>query len=248
MVFQEKGNTSESEDVNKFEWVSLMAGPSHFSPELKSGQHVVGEAILAVPFRACVETLQNAEKLRNRIVIVERGDCTFVQKARAAQKAGALGVIVCDNTPDSSGEFLPMFAMSGDSYNNIEIPVVFLYSKEFNRLLQALLQNPHMNVQLMQMMDFKRLQSTKNSIYNSNYTSTSTASIKDLDDDTNEMSSQLFNTNRFNHTATQLNTNLEKNNQTNEVQEAQLDVSIEADANNISSSNTKSKSKENDEL
>lgn len=169
----ENTTTSQSQSESRsLEWVALMAGPSHFSPELKNGRQVVGEAILALPFRACVDSLQNAEVIKNRIVIVERGDCTFVQKARAAQKAGALGVIVCDNTPGSSGEFLPMFAMSGDAYNNIEIPVVFLYSKEFNRLLRALLLEPHMRVHIMQMLEFKRLQAVKDSIYNNTANST----------------------------------------------------------------------------
>ena len=43
------------------------------------GVQVQGEVIVAEPFRAC-EPLINAEELVDKIVIVERGDCMFVDK------------------------------------------------------------------------------------------------------------------------------------------------------------------------
>lgn len=41
-----------------------------------------------------------------------------------------------------------MFAMSGDGTDNVDIPVVFLFSQDAWRLLQALAQNPVMLVTL----------------------------------------------------------------------------------------------------
>lgn len=253
-------NDSSNDDSNRYEWIALMAGPSHFGPELKSGDRFAGQAALAVPFRACTETLENAELLTNRIVIVERGDCTFVQKARAAQKAGAVGVIVCDNTPGSSGEFLPMFAMSGDSLNDIQIPVVFLYTLEFNHLQRALSRNPELNVQIMQMLEFKRLQATaKDSLLALNGSrmetaSTNTASMDQVVDKENEKEDEeedeQANIQRdekkpsnssaaFNQTV-YADMHLEEENRRTDIKET------ETTTTNVSSS--KAKSKTNDEL
>lgn len=145
-------------DDKSTEWTALMAGPSHFTPELAEDDFVEGEIIRAEPFRACEETLQNAEQINGKILVAERGDCTFVSKARLAQKLGALALIVCDNVPGSSGETQPMFAMSGDGVNDVKIPVVFMYSLEFAKLSTVMKRKPHLRVRLMQMIEFKRWQ------------------------------------------------------------------------------------------
>ncbi len=78
--------------------------------------------------------------------MIERGDCTFVDKARKAQQAGASAVIVVDNVPESSIENQPMFAMSGDGNDNVKIPVVFLFTLEANKLKEALKKDPELKV------------------------------------------------------------------------------------------------------
>lgn len=93
--------------------------------------------------------LQNPEEVKNKIAIIERGDCTFVDKARKAQEAGAVAVIVVDNVPDTSIENQPMFAMSGDGNDNVKIPVVFLFTLEANKLKEALKQTPEMEVRFL---------------------------------------------------------------------------------------------------
>ncbi|XP_073823293.1 ER degradation enhancer, mannosidase alpha-like 2 isoform X2 [Musca autumnalis] len=150
-------------DDKSNEWTALMAGPSHFSPELTEDDFVESEVLLAEPLRACDERLANAEKVKGKILIAERGDCTFVSKARLAQKAGALALIVCDNVPGSSGETQPMFAMSGDGINDVKIPVVFMYSQEFAKLSKVMQRRPHMKIRIMQMIEFKRWQMAKES-------------------------------------------------------------------------------------
>lgn len=121
--------------------VTIRAGPSHFGPELRSDDNIKASVIFAQPFRVCSE-LSNAEKMKGKIVIMERGDCMFVEKARKIQKAGAIGGIVLDNTPGSSSATSPMFAMSGDGNDDIKIPVVFLFAQDANKLLLALTYNP----------------------------------------------------------------------------------------------------------
>lgn len=85
-------------------------------------------------------------ELKNKIAIVERGDCTFIDKARRAQKAGAKAVIVIDNVPDTSIHNQPMFAMSGDGTDDITIPAAFLFTKEAESLKLELIRNPDSEV------------------------------------------------------------------------------------------------------
>ncbi|XP_055849202.1 ER degradation-enhancing alpha-mannosidase-like protein 3 isoform X2 [Episyrphus balteatus] len=137
------------------EWTALMAGPSHFSPELVAEEFVEAEILVANPLRGCTDLIDTGD-IRGKILVVERGDCTFVDKARRAQTAGAKAVIVCDNVPGSSGETQPMFAMSGDGNNNVTIPVVFMFSVEYKTLGSAIAKNPNLKIRIMQMLEFKR--------------------------------------------------------------------------------------------
>ena len=50
-------------------------------------------AVHADPLRAC-QPQRHPEKLHGKLVVVQRGDCNFVQKARHVQAAGAAGGIV----------------------------------------------------------------------------------------------------------------------------------------------------------
>lgn len=127
--------------------ITVRAGPSHFGTELKNGESITASVILAQPFRVCSDLL-NAEKMKGKIIIMERGDCMFVEKARKIQKAGALGGIVLDNTPGSSATTSPMFAMSGDGNDDIKIPIVFLFAQDANKLLLALTYKPTTEITL----------------------------------------------------------------------------------------------------
>lgn len=73
-------------------------------------------------------------------MVVQRGECTFVDKARKAQAAEAAAVIVIDNVVGSSSSDLPMFAMSGDGKDGVTIPVVFLFHND-SKILAAAIQN-----------------------------------------------------------------------------------------------------------
>ena len=54
---------------------------------------IVGRLAVAQPYRACT-SLVNVDSIRDKIVIMERGDCMFIDKARIIQQQGALGGIV----------------------------------------------------------------------------------------------------------------------------------------------------------
>lgn len=123
----------------------LMAGPSHFSPKMRTDEALRLQLAYAQPFTLCAP-LENEDALRYRMAVVQRGDCTFVDKARRAQAAGAWAVIVVDNLADSSSKDQPMFAMSGDGKDDVTIPVVFLYKLEADVLAEEYRRNPSVEV------------------------------------------------------------------------------------------------------
>lgn len=126
----------------------LMAGPSHFSKELTDTESIQRKAIYAEPFRLCSKLITPNNTVKDKILIIERGDCTFVDKARKAQEAGAAAVIVVDNVPGTAGNDQPMFAMSGDGKDDVTIPVVFTFSEEAKIIKNALDNDPDLNVSI----------------------------------------------------------------------------------------------------
>ncbi|XP_029157312.1 ER degradation-enhancing alpha-mannosidase-like protein 3 isoform X2 [Nylanderia fulva] len=121
------------------EKVTLLAGPAQFGPELQNFDKITGKVIFTYPPAACTD-LQNVDRLAGKIVIVNRGQCMFIEKARRIQKAGALAGIVLDNIAGSSAATSPMFAMSGDGkeIDDVTIPVVFLFFTEAAELMKAI--------------------------------------------------------------------------------------------------------------
>ena len=75
------------------------------------------------------QTLTNAAALNGKIALIRRGDCTFVLKVKAAQNAGAVGVIMMNNVAGTP------VAMGGDD-PTITIPSIMI-SKEDGDLLEA---------------------------------------------------------------------------------------------------------------
>lgn len=124
----------------------LMAGPSHFSKELTGTESIQRKVVYAEPFRLCSKLTSPINEIKGKILIIERGECTFVDKARKAQEAGAVAVIVSDNVPGSAANDQPMFAMSGDGKDDVTIPVVFIFTEEAKILKKAIDNNPDLDV------------------------------------------------------------------------------------------------------
>jgi len=68
------------------------------------------------------------------IAIVARGECTFAEKVRFAQAAGAVGVIVCDNV---QGGARVTMESSGDT-SDIVVPSVFLSLSDCTEVARAM--------------------------------------------------------------------------------------------------------------
>lgn len=120
--------------------VVLTAGPAQFGTDLsKSSTGVRGFVTVAEPYSGCSEIV-NAEYIQGHIALLQRGQCMFAEKARHIQKAGAIGGIVIDDNEGSSSDTAPLFQMAGDgrSTDDITLPLLFLFHKEGNILLEAL--------------------------------------------------------------------------------------------------------------
>lgn len=127
--------------------VSLRAGPAQFGYNLKVKPPILGHVAVVQPYDAC-RPLQNPGDLEGKIGLLERGSCMFMDKARRLQAAGAIGGIVIDNNKESSAESSLLFAMSGDGQSDVTIPIVFLFFKEGQRLLEAAYEYPELQVLL----------------------------------------------------------------------------------------------------
>ncbi|XP_067662725.1 ER degradation-enhancing alpha-mannosidase-like protein 3 isoform X1 [Haliotis asinina] len=127
--------------------VYYRAGPAQFGYDLKVSPPIQGQLAIASPFKAC-SPMVNPQAVQGKIVLLERGDCMFVDKARNLQKAGAVGGIVLDQNEGSTSESQTLFAMSGDGQNDITIPMVFLFRKEGNAIISVLSQDNDQQVLL----------------------------------------------------------------------------------------------------
>jgi hypothetical protein len=70
------------------------------------------------------------------IILIDRGDCTFVQKVRNAQHRSANAVIIVDKQVND-GNSLPIMADDG-SGEDVDIPAVFISYRDGEKIKQAL--------------------------------------------------------------------------------------------------------------
>ncbi|XP_074871207.1 ER degradation-enhancing alpha-mannosidase-like protein 3 isoform X3 [Carettochelys insculpta] len=127
----------------------LTAGPAQFGMDLTKQEHgVKGSLVRSDPYHACA-AITNQEEVRGKMALAQRGECMFAAKARNLQKAGALGAIFIDNAEGSCSKEMVLFQMVGDgSTSDIVIPLVFLFQKEGQVLLDALSQHRNVDVLL----------------------------------------------------------------------------------------------------
>lgn len=85
----------------------------------------------AAPQKGC-NTIRNSAAISGKIAAVERGNCTFAQKAYNAQMAGAIAVVILDTALQNQ-----RFTMSGTD-NRVTIPAVLVRYSDANGLKEAL--------------------------------------------------------------------------------------------------------------
>ena len=89
------------------------------------GVSVEDTLVLVDPGTAC-DPIINTTDIDGQIAVIDRGDCTFVSKVQAAQDAGAVAVIICNNVPG-------IISMSGTS-STITIPSVMVSQADCNTI------------------------------------------------------------------------------------------------------------------
>lgn len=132
--------------------IVMRAGPSQFGNNLNNGEVVKAPTTVINPFRGCGD-IASPETIKGKIAIMERGDCMFIDKVRKVQKFGAVGAIIVDNVPDSNVANSPMFSMSGDGTDDVNIPAVFLFSQDASKLLLARSNNLNIEVTISEFKD-----------------------------------------------------------------------------------------------
>lgn len=108
-VFLFDGPTESSVTVSGAVTGSYVSGHASFGPDnfTTSGELVVMQDGAGLsPTDGC-ETLTNAAALNGKIALVDRGNCNFIDKVERAQSAGALAVLVANNTSGTLTMGLP---------------------------------------------------------------------------------------------------------------------------------------------
>lgn len=98
---------------------------------------LIGKIRQLEPITACdsaattIKTFHGDDKDSTAIIAVaHRGECTFIQKAKSAVKAGAKGLLIVDTDPTSDNNLLTLVATGEDEHTRVDIPVVSLLMEE----------------------------------------------------------------------------------------------------------------------
>ncbi len=82
--------------------------------------------VLSDPPCAC-GALRNADDVEGQVVLIERGECSFVSKAIKAEEAGALAAIVADTSETNDELYIVM--QDDTTGRKVNIPLGFLLGK-----------------------------------------------------------------------------------------------------------------------
>lgn len=114
----------------------IPGGPGRFGKNVENNDRYINQLVYTNPADACKPLINKAEAF-GKFGVAVRGECTFAQKARNMKDAGMQLAIITDNVPGTSHETSPLFAMSGDGINDIDMPAVFLFHEDAELMLEA---------------------------------------------------------------------------------------------------------------
>lgn len=66
-------------DVNKA-GIVFRAGPAQFGYDLRTRPSIKGKVVIGEPYKMCSGDIVNRQELKGKIVLVERGNCMFIDK------------------------------------------------------------------------------------------------------------------------------------------------------------------------
>jgi hypothetical protein len=102
-----------------------------------SGNYYVNSTLLIFLKDNRYGCLSNSTNITNKIVIVERGSCSFFTKAKNIQDSGGVAIIVGNDVSSSIGNnygYILMSAVNNEDKNEIKIPSVFIPNEEYKFL------------------------------------------------------------------------------------------------------------------
>lgn len=103
--------------AGSYDAVPAAFGPAPPATPLTANLVLVNDGS-AAPTEGC-NALVNAAAVNNKIALVDRGTCAFVNKVQNAQNAGAIACVVCNNVPGSATQM-------GGTSGTITIPSVMI--------------------------------------------------------------------------------------------------------------------------
>ena len=130
---------SPTDLIRDYEFTTAAFGP--FILETISGQLANGLSVGANPNTGC-EPIANTSEVEGKIVLIDRGDCFFEEKAIIAEAAGAIACIICNNT---SG-LIPMAGV--DTLADPSIPTLMLRQTVCAQFREALAQGEEISVSI----------------------------------------------------------------------------------------------------
>lgn len=117
---------------------------ANFGPALPT-QPLVGELVqalddTALPTEVCAAVV-NVDDVVGKVALIDRGNCTFIEKVSNAQNAGAIAVIICNNTGGDP------ITMGGAGGGNITIPSIMIRQDDCNLIKSYLADGVTVSIQ-----------------------------------------------------------------------------------------------------
>jgi len=117
--------------------ISGIYGHSTASFGPSSGNYYVNSTLLVFLKDNRYGCLPNSTNITNKIVIVEKGSCSFFTKAKNIQDSGGIAIIVGNDVSSSivnNYGYIRMTTINGEDKNEIKIPSVFIPNEEYKFL------------------------------------------------------------------------------------------------------------------
>jgi len=102
-----------------------------------SGNYYINSTLLVFLEDNRYGCLSNSTNITNKVVIVERGECSFFTKAKNIQDSGGIAIIVGNDVSSSIKNnygYIRMSAINNEDKNEIKIPSVFIPNEEYKFL------------------------------------------------------------------------------------------------------------------
>ncbi|KAL0464811.1 UNVERIFIED_CONTAM: Signal peptide peptidase-like 4 [Sesamum latifolium] len=128
----------DGKEIMEFVGVGARFGPTLESKEKRANQTKVA---LADPPDCCSKP---RNKLTGEVILVHRGNCSFVTKGNVAEAAGASALLIINNQT----ELFKMVCEANETDVNIHIPVVMLPQDAGASLKQLMTNNSHVSIQM----------------------------------------------------------------------------------------------------